>query len=221
VLVRLLEKDCFLLVRNFRSILSLFFFSLLLAFIFSFSFLSLGLSNIALGQLVPAILVVTTLFVSSLFFSQTVLAEREEGALLGLVYSGYSGTQLFVSKLVTNLIVLIAILIAFILELELFFTDLPSAVIFQLLVILLPFCLAISALGTVLSLIAAVSASRELLFSILFFPLALPSVGAALELFKSATSGQALDYSSFAMIVLLVSALIYTTLGAILFDEAI
>jgi len=221
MLIKLLGKDLSLVARNLKSLVSLFFFSLLLAFVFSFAFLSLGLTNISQSQLYPAILVVTTLFVSSLLFSQTILAEREEGALLGLVYAGYSGTLLFTSKLITNYLILVLILLSFIFELELFFAELPSSTVMQLLTIILPFALAITALGTILSLIAAVSSSRELLFSILFFPLALPSVGAALELFKITISGQELELGSFAMIVLLVSALIYTTLGAILFDEAV
>ena len=221
MLVTLLRKDLSLVARNLKSLLSLFFFSILLAFVFSFSFLTLGLTSLAQGQLYPAILVVTTLFVSSLLFSQTILAEREEGALLGLIYSGYSGTQLFASKLITNFIVLILILVAFIFELELFFTELSAFVTVQIVLVLLPFGLAISAIGTLLSLIATVSSSRELLFAILFFPLSLPSVGAALDQFKTVISGDSLEFGSFAMIVLLVSALVYTTLGAILFDEAV
>jgi ABC-type transport system involved in cytochrome c biogenesis permease component len=221
VLIRLLGKDLSLIVRNLKTLLSLFFFSLLLAFVFSFSFLSLGLTNIGQSQLFPAILVVTILFVSCLLFSQTVLAEREEGALLSLIYSGYSGVQLFASKLITNYLILIAILISFLFELQLFYAELPSFATARLLLVILPFGLAIGALGTMLSLIAAVSSNREVLFSILFFPLSLPAVGAALELFKVAVSGQELELGSFAMIVLLVSALIYTTLGAILFDEAV
>lgn len=221
MLVRLLRKDLFLALRNLRSLVSLFFFSLILAFVFSFSFLSLGLSEINYSYLYPAIIVVTTLFVSSLLFSQTILAEREEGALLGLVYAGYSGILLYISKLIVNYLILILILVSFIFELELFFIPLPSLAQTQVLLILIPFVLALCALGTILSLIAAVSSSRELLFSILFFPLALPSIGAALDLFRNTIHEHQLEIDSFAMIVLLVSALIYTTIGAVLFDEAV
>jgi ABC-type transport system involved in cytochrome c biogenesis permease component len=98
---------------------------------------------------------------------------------------------------------------------------LPQSISLNLLLLLIPLSLSISALGTLLSLIAVVSSSRELLFSILFFPLSLPTVGSVLHLFQESILGNSIQIDSFPMMVLLVSGLIYTTLGAILFEEAI
>jgi len=219
--LKILKKDFLVLFRQPQLLLALYFFSFVLTFIFSFAFLSLGLPSSERLSLCPAILTISTLFISCLLFNQTQLCEKNENAMLGLVYSGYAGATLFASKGLTNFLVLASIGIFELFGLHFFFLELPFSLFTNFLVVSLILSFTLAALGTLLALISVVASTRELLFPVIFFPLSIPALGAALTSFREIAAHQEIDFLGFPVTVLIASAVIFTTLGALLFEEAL
>jgi heme exporter protein B len=216
-----IRKDFWMLLREPQAVLSIYLFSLLSTFIFSFAFRAVGFESSTRIALSPAVLVTTTLVTACLLFNQTVRIEREEGALLGLLYAGYSGVSLYLSKVATNVLLLASIGVLNLFSLTLFFEQLGGERLILFAGVLLTLSLCIGALGTLLSLMSVVAPSRELLFPVLFFPLIIPVSFAALSVFQEIVRLGTLDLLSFAFTLLVVSTVIFLVVGSLLFEEAV
>lgn len=219
--IQLLKKEFQLLRVNGALLLSISLFSFLLAVVVSFSLRRIGAPSAERIFLTPGLLSISALLVVSVLFNQTALLEKEENALLGLRMSGFSGTDLFASKLIANFFLFVFLQCIFALSLGFLFEQELLKFFFQILFLESLAGVALCSLGTILSMISVVSPGREILFPVIFFPLVIPLLGAVTVLARMLFESGELDLWSFPGKLILSLAVLYTTLGALLFEEVI
>lgn len=222
ILKILILKDvrCFLRAKGLLP--ASFMFSLLLVVVASFSFRKLGMSQADLFSLTPGMIWIIFLFTATSILTQSFIAEKENGALLGLILSGAKPELLFISKFLVStcaiffLQALIIFLHALFFGVELFFSHYLGLLLVSFLA-----SISFSALGTIFSSMAVCTRGRELILPLLLFPLCLPLLAAVVFLSHSLFATGVLLYSGFWFIFLVLFAVLSFSLGLLLFEYVI
>lgn len=214
---QLLVKELLLWEAKRSFLLALIFFSLLLAVVAAFSLQRIGISERERLTLSPGVIAIAILFIASGLFNQTSLVERTNEALNGLFLSGYSGTSLFLAKFLANTTILAFLTAVFIGCFGVLFE--PNLLQSSLVIVILPTLIGLSALGTLLSMISVTSAGREILFPVIFFPLVIPLLGGSVLLLREILEGGGAE--GFPLKLVWGLSVLYTALGALLFEETL
>jgi len=219
VFIALIQKELRLLRANGVLVVTLALFSLVLAVLLSYALRRVGSPLSERQFLIPGMLVAGGLFVATGLFAQTALLERDGEALRGLRMAGFHPQSLFLSKLLSNLLLFVVLQLFLAFALALLFEETILRLSFEIFLLELLFGAGICALGTLLSMISALAPQREILFPILFFPLVIPICGAAIVLLHQLFDTGALELVGFPAKLLAGCAVLYTALGALLFEE--
>jgi heme exporter protein B len=214
----LLKKDILLEVRRRDSLLTMFFFGILLLFVFHFSF---DLTPERLAEMAPALLWLAFLFTGTLGLAQLFEAERGNHCLEALLLSPMDRGALFLAKTIFNCVLMVVVeLVVFPLFWILFNLRSWEVIPYLFLVALLGtigFCV----LGTLLSTITLRARARELLLPLVLFPLMIPVILATIRCMEAFLGAGELGDAAPWLRLLIGFDVIFVTLGILIFDWVI
>ena len=172
----ILRKDILLELRSKEILSSMLVFSLIVVVIFNFIF-DPGSEQIKL--MAPGILWVAITFAGNLGLSRSFAREMEQGMLQGLLLCPVDRSNIFIAKLMGN-VIFIALVQIIILPIIMVLFDLNLTGTWHwLLLIMLLGTLGFTGVGTVFATISANTKAREVMLPILLFPVSVPVILAA------------------------------------------
>jgi heme exporter protein B len=176
----ILWKDMRYEVRSKQTWLGMGMFVLLVLVIFNFTF---DLNTSTVVAIAPGALWVAFIFASLLGLGRTVVAEQEQATMDRLLITPVDRKAIYLAKLLGNLlfigVVEIIALPVFAVLFNLSIWQAPT--LLELILIELLGALGIASVGTLFSVMAAVTRAKELLMPILIFPLVVPVVISAVR----------------------------------------
>lgn len=169
-------KDILLEWRSRDLVVSVLVFGLLVAVMFNFA---LNVTPQRVTALAPGILWVTFAFAGTLAMNRAFVRDSEQGGLEGLLLTPASRDAIFLGKALSSFLFM---LLVEVLLLPVFGVFLDFSVLsWRLVVTVVLATLGFSLVGTLFSVIALQTRSREIMLPILFFPVALPVIIGAVE----------------------------------------
>jgi heme exporter protein B len=147
--------------------------------------------TVALADVLAGFFWITILFAGLIGFARSFEVERDDGALEALLLAPLDRSGLFVSKLVTNLVFILAIEAVLVPTFTLLFRIDYSGHLWIALIVMLLVDVGFVAIGTIFSAVAAQTRSSELLLPILALPALVPVFVAGVELLSDLFSGAA------------------------------
>jgi heme exporter protein B len=209
----IVHKDAIVELRTRETLLASLIFTLLVVVVFAFA---LELAPATARAVAPGLLWVTLAFAGVLALGRSFAAERDRGALDGLLLAPVDPTALYVGKMLANLVFMVAVLVvalpAFSILLGvplLSLALLPSALLGLL---------GFAAAGTLFSALALHGRAREVLLPALFLPLAIPVIITAAGAMRLDAAGAP---SGSAVGVLVACDALYLAVAVLLFGYTI
>lgn len=179
-------KDLLEELRSRDTVSSLFVLGVLILAIFQFA---LNLTPAEARRLGPGMLWTAVVFSSSLAVGRTLVRERVEGCLGGMLAAPIDRGSIFLAKLVVNLM-LLGVFELLLLPAFAVMTDTPVlAVLPALVAILFAGTLGLAAVGTLFSLAAAGTRARETVLPLVALPLEIPLIIAAVQATEAVFAG--------------------------------
>lgn len=166
----LFYKDILSELRRREYFNSLFFFSLLVLFLFSFA---LGTKPELLREVAPGLLWLVVLFSASMALERSFYTELDAGCLEGLRLYAVSPRALFLGKLFSNFF-FIALVQLLVTAAMFFLFDLRAHFGFRLLAIFFLGDFGLATLGTFYAILTAKTRARQVLLPLLLFPMLVP-----------------------------------------------
>jgi heme exporter protein B len=214
----ILWKDFLLEMRRRESLLTMFFFGILLLFVFHFSF---EIPREKVPEMAPGLLWLAFLFTGTLGLTQLFQVERENHCLDALLLSPLDRGAFYLAKVLFNIILMLLVeIVVFPLFWVLFnleaWTLLPSLFFVAMLG-----TIGFSVLGTLFSAVTLKARARELLLPLVLFPLMIPVILATVRS-MSILLGAGENQEALAWIRLLVGFdVIFLTAGFLIFEWVI
>ena len=176
----LIRKDLALQWRAKGTFALIFVFSMLVVLIFAFAFgPTFPEEKSEQGKLVASILWATFAFAGIITLNRSFTLERTNAALNGIRLTGVDASNFYLSKVISNLIVL-SVLEVVITPIALQFLDLldalPISVLFKLIGVLSIGTLGFCAVGVLLAGMSTSTNGGESLLSVILFPLVIPVI---------------------------------------------
>jgi heme exporter protein B len=185
-MLAIIWKDLIAEARTRDIVTSLFVLGLLILTIFQFA---LHLTPAEARRMAPGMLWTAIVLASSLAIGRTLIREREEGCLSGLLLAPIDRGSVFLAKLVVNVI----FLTAFELLLLPIFTVMTAAPVAaalpELLIVLGAGTLGLAAISTLFALAAAGTRARETMLPLIALPLQVPLIIAAVQCTENVLMG--------------------------------
>ncbi len=170
----ILRKDILLELRGKESLSLMLFLSLLLMVIFNFA-LDVNAENVS--ELAPGILWVIFSFAGVLGMGRTSMAERDDDAYLGILFSPSSSESFFLGKMLSNLLFLLIMEVFAIFSFAVLFDFEPIvAAMPQIALPLILATLGFSIVGTLFAFISTTSRYGEVLLPFIYFPVVVPLI---------------------------------------------
>ena len=175
----LIRKDLGLQFRSKETLALIFVFSVLVVLIFAFAFGPIFPEKVERGKLTASVLWTAFVFAGIITLNRSLAVERSQGALHGIRLTGVDASNLYLSKVISNVVFLFLLEIV-ITPIALQFLDLLDVVTIRILLKLLG-VLSIGTLGfcAVGVLLAGMSTSAnggESLLSVILLPLVIPII---------------------------------------------
>jgi len=181
----IVNKDIATEIRTKEMSSAMFIFSLLIIFIFNFTF-DLRAEN--LQTLAPGVLWVAITFASMLGLSRSFILERDKGVFEGLLMAPVDRSAIYFGKMLGNVLFIssveVVVLPLFIILFNQTFTLLP---ILSGLVLL--GTIGLASVGTLFSAMVVNTRAREVLLPIMLFPVVVPVILSAVRLTAAALDG--------------------------------
>lgn len=214
-----MKKDIILELRGRESLSLMFFLSLLFLVIFN---LSLDLDNEKTASLASGILWVIFAFTGIIGMGRTSMAERDEDAYLGVVFSPASSESLYLGKVISNLILLLLIELSTILFFVILF-DFEKAILFlpSLFPSLFLGTIGFSVVGTLFSFLTTTSRYGEVLLPFLFLPVVSPIILGGVSAMNTILEGRPYVESLKWIQILAVFDFMYLCVSLLLFNHLI
>jgi heme exporter protein B len=171
-------KDLRVAYRSPLALLTSLFFGLLILVVFNFAF---DPGNPATSAAAPGILWVSLLFPAVIQLNRSFQSEREEGTIHGLVLAPVDKGLIFVGKFLANWLLLLLISFVILAAFVFFYNVTLAPRFFWLLLIVLLATLAISSVGTLFASMVSSIASKEVLLPVLLYPIIVPVLIAAVS----------------------------------------
>jgi heme exporter protein B len=187
-LAALVARDLLVELRSREVAYSTLVFALLVLLIFNFTF-ELRVEN--LQALAPGVLWVTFIFAAVLALSRLFAAERDRGALEGLLLCPVDRGTIYLAKLISALVLMLAVqAVAVPVFIALFGFNLPLV---PLGLVAFLGSLGFASVGTLFSALAAHTRTREGLLPLLLFPISVPVIIATVKATGGVVSGDPWD----------------------------
>jgi len=161
---------------------------------------------------------VSFLFAGMLGIQRSMLLERENECLAGLLLSPVDAGELFIAKLLGNVLVLACMQVLIVPLVALFFGADITAQLPSLAVVLGLGNVGFAAVATFFAAVAARTRSREVMFVLLVLPLLLPLVILAVSATREVLGGGGMAGAGSTLSYLLAFDVIYCTTGWMLFE---
>jgi heme exporter protein B len=214
----LLWKDVLLELRRRDSLLTMFFFGILLLFVFHFSF---DLAPEKIAEMAPALLWLAFLFTGTLGLAQLFQAERENHCFDALLLSPLDRGALFLAKTGFNLLLMVLVEAVVIPLFWILFNLRSWNLLPQAFLVTLLGTIGFCVLGTLMSAITLRARARELLLPLVLFPLMIPVILATIrcleEVLRAGQLGEAMPW----LRLLVGFDVIFLTAGVLIFDWVI
>lgn len=208
----IVRKDLLSELRGREVLASMFVFSLISLFVFSFSF-ELRVENVA--EVVPGVLWVAFAFTGVLGLGRSFIREKDQGCLDGLLLCPIDRSVIYMGKALVNFaFISIVELVILPLAFGLFNLRFPVA----LLPIVFLGTVGFASVGTLFSAISVHGRGREALLPVLIFPIVIPALIAAVRLTGGLIDGQPWPEMSHWLSFLVAFDVIFTTIAFLLFD---
>ena len=183
VTLAILRKDVRRELRTKETVSSMFVFAVLVVVVFNFT---LALDEAGALELGPGILWTAFVFAATLGLNRSFAAERENESLSGLIMAPVDRSAIYFGKLGSNLLFML-VTEAFVLPVFVVFFNLnvweilPGADLGWFAIVLVLGTTGFTALGTILSAIAANTTMRDVLLPLLLLSFAVPVIVASAE----------------------------------------
>lgn len=208
-------KDVVSEIRSRENVSSMLFFGLVVILIFSFSF---SMDMEATQGLMPGIIWVAFVFSGLLGLGKSFSVELENDCLEYLQMSPLPSGALYLGKLISNLIFMLAAeAILFPLFVIFFNLDVVEKIPI-LLLIFVAGTLGLSSLGTLFSAMTVQIRAREVMLPILLLPLAVPVIIGSVEATRGALNGDPYSLYRHWMELLLIFDIVFTVVSFWVFD---
>jgi len=214
----LLWKDALLELRRRDSVLTMFFFGILLLFVFNFAF---DLAPDKISAMAPGLLWLAFLFTGTLGLAQLFQAERENHCFDALLLSPLDGGALFLAKAAFNLVLMVLVELVVIPLFWILFNLRSWNLLPQIFLVSLLGTVGFCSLGTIMAAITLRARARELLLPLILFPLMIPVILATIRCMENVLRmgefGEALAW----LRLLLGFDVIFVTVGVLIFEHVI
>lgn len=197
---------------------SMFTFSLLVIFIFNFTF---NLSKELLDDVMPSFLWISFLFAGVLGLSRSFGIEKENDAIKGTLLSPTSRIVLYLSKFMSNMIFLLTMEIILIPVFLVFFNYDIKGSIYSLIFIIIAGTVGFVSIGTLFSAMSINTRLREVILPILLFPIILPVIINAVIVTQYVLKGKPLEKVWYSIELILAFDLIFLTVSALVYEYVV
>ncbi len=184
----ILWKDLITEFRSREMIFSMLVFSLMVAVIFNFSFPP---GSEFIDDAAAGIIWMTFIFTSLLGMSRSFVREVDKGCMQGLLLAPIDRVDIYISKMLINLIFIIMVEVVVVPLFSVFFKINLFDSIGALSAVLLLSTLGFAIVGTLFSAIAVNTRTREVMLPILHFPVSIPLIICAVQATNAVMAGQA------------------------------
>lgn len=213
--VLIFKKDLQIEFRQKSLILSMLIFSILIEVIIIISF---DAKREAMQIIAPGLLWLPILLSAMIGFNKYGAAERENGALTGILLSPIDRGALFLGKLAGNLLLVLIVAVVSIAAFFLFLKQPPPELPGLLMATIVLGSWGFVAMGVFLSFLARASSMTELLMPIMLFPLSVPLLIAVVRLTEMSLFPSIEIGISLWLTLLISYDLIFTVIPLLLFD---
>lgn len=220
----LIRKDFRLQFRSKETLALIFVFSILVVLIFAFAYGQVfPTENSERGKLIASVLWATFIFAGIITLNRSFTLERTHGALHGIRLTGVDASNVYLSKVICN-VVLLLILEVIITPIALQFFDLFNAVtigvLLKVLGILSIGTLGFCAVGVLLAGMSTTTSGGESLLSVILLPLVIPTIMSGAKCTVSILVTGGLE-ETFWLYMLIVSCLVFLAAAYLLADVVI
>lgn len=189
VMLALIWKDLQIELRTKESLSSLLLLGLLTLLILSFAF---DPTSELRKPAAPGVLWVATIFAGTLGMNRSLLQERENDCLQGLLLAPIDRGSIYLAKAVANFLFMLTAECV-IVPLFIFFFNLPFwQTTGRLAPVLVPGLLGFAAIGTLFAAVALRTRAREVMLPLLMLPLAVPLFLAAIDASRRLLDGESI-----------------------------
>ncbi len=207
-------KDIATEIRTKEMMSAMAVFSLLIIFIFNFTF-DLRADNML--TLAPGVLWVAVSFASMLGLSRSFVLERDKGVLEGLLLTPVDRSAIYFGKMIGN-VLFISVVEIMILPIFMIVFNQPLSVLLPLSGVVILGTIGLSGVGTLFSAMAVHTRAREVLLPIMLFPVVVPVIIAAVRLTAAILDGTPFAEVNHWLALLVAFNLIFVTVSFILFE---
>lgn len=211
----ILAKDLKAEWRTREVFTSMFVFTVLVVVVFNFA---IGANPELIHQVASGVLWVALLFAMILGLHRTVQLESEEGCLQGVLLAVGDRSVLFVAKTVVNMFHLLVVAVCILPLFSVWFRVDVTSHLPPLGLVLVLGVLGFSAVGTLLSMIALNTRTREIMLPLLFLPLSVPITIASVYATANLIAGKRLAEITDYLILMGVFDVVFLVLGLLAFD---
>lgn len=220
----LTRKDFKLQFRSKETLALIFVFSILVVLIFAFAYGQVfPIENSERGKLVASVLWATFVFAGIITLNRSFTLERTHGALHGIRLTGVDASNVYLSKVICN-VVLLLILEIIITPIALQFFELFNAVTIGMLLKVLSILgigtLGFCAVGVLLAGMSTTTSGGESLLSVILLPLVIPIIMSGAKCTVSILVTGGLE-ESFWLYMLIVASLVFLASAYLLADVVI
>jgi heme exporter protein B len=185
-MLTLIWKDLLLEMRTKETVASFLLLGLLLLMVLSFAF---DPTSRLRDEAAPGVLWVAIIFAGTTAINRSLLREREQSCMQGLLLAPVDRGTIYLAKTIANMIFMIAALFVLV-PLFIFFFNLPFvATITRLTPVLLLVITGFAAIGTLFGAISLQTRAREIMLPLLMLPLATPLFLGAIEASSALLAG--------------------------------
>lgn len=218
----LLGKDLLVELRAKETLALIIMLPILLSIVCAFALNSAFLNQDIIAKLCPAIIWLVFVFCASIAMGKSFDLEIENSAFEGLILSGASSSLIFVSKVISNSLLILASHLIALVTLALFVgIHFSSFVNFDFALISILVVIAYACLSTLFGAVAVFSRLKNALLPLIMLPLIFPLFFSAIELSNQIMLESGLNLNCFAFSLLIALDLIYFILGLALFEYVI
>ena len=207
-------KDIATEIRTKEMFSAMFVFSLLIIFIFNFTF-DLRAGN--LQTLAPGVLWVAIAFAGMLGLSRSFILERDRGVLDGLLLTPVDRSAIYFGKMIGN-VLFISLVELFILPFFIVLFNQPLSTLPLLAGVVILGTIGLASVGTLFSAMAVHTRAREVLLPIMLFPVIIPVMLAAVRLTAAILDGTPFEDVSHWLALVVSFDVIFIAASFILFE---
>jgi heme exporter protein B len=210
----IVSKDIATELRTKEMISAMFVFSLLILFIFNFTF-DLRAENIQ--AVAPGVLWVAISFAGMLGLSRSFVLERDRGVLDGLMLAPVDRSAIYFGKMIGN-VLFIGLVELFILPIFMILFNQSVAALPWLAGVVILGTIGLAGVGTLFSAMAVHTRAREVMLPIMLFPVIIPMMLAAVRLTSAILDNTPFDEVSQWLALLIAFDAIFIAASFMLFE---